>query len=150
MNLVYIALGSNLGNKKENLDKAINLLNSRVGEVTKKSSYLITKPVDMQSDEDFLNACIELQTVFNPEELLNHLKKIEIELGRKSNSKGKNESRSIDVDIIFFNQIIYNSNELKIPHTRYHLREFVLTPLMEISSNLYDPLLKLTLKQLIN
>jgi len=150
MNLVYIALGSNLGNKKENLDKAINLLNSSVGKVTKKSTYLVTKPVEMQSDENFLNACIELQTVFNPEELLNHMKNIEIELGRESNSKGKNESRTIDLDIIFFNQLIYNSNELKIPHPRYHLREFVLTPLMEISSNLYDPLLKLTLKQLIN
>lgn len=150
INLVYLSLGSNLGDKKKNLNKAIDLLNLRVGKITKHSSYITTKAVDMLDADDFVNACVELCTPLKPEELLNQLKKIEIELGRDSNSKGKNESRTIDLDIIFFNQLIYQSEELIIPHPRYHKREFVLIPLIEIAPNSYDPLLKLTLKQLIN
>lgn len=143
-------MGSNLGDKKNNLDKAIQLLNSRVGKITKQSKYIITKPVDIQNADDFLNACVEINTVLKPEELLIQLKKIEIELGRNIHSKGKNESRTIDLDIIFFNRLNYESKELKIPHSKYHLREFVLIPLSELDSNLFDPNLKLTLKQLIN
>ena len=150
INRVYISLGSNLGERKENLNKAIDLLNSRVGKVTNQSNYINTKPVDMKNADDFINACIEIQTSYNPLELLSQLKKIEIELGRQSNSKGKNESRTIDLDIIFFNQLIFNSEELKIPHPRYHLREFVLHPLSELNHKISDPCLKLTLKQLIN
>ncbi|MBM3452457.1 MAG: 2-amino-4-hydroxy-6-hydroxymethyldihydropteridine diphosphokinase [Bacteroidetes bacterium] len=133
LNLVYISLGSNLGDKKDNLDKAINMLHLRIGKVTKQSTYITTKPEDMQNAGDFLNACVEIYTIFNPEELLNQLKKIEFEFGRDPSSKGKYESRIIDLDIIFFNQLIYESNKLKIPHPKYHLREFVLIPLREIN-----------------
>jgi 2-amino-4-hydroxy-6-hydroxymethyldihydropteridine diphosphokinase len=150
LNCVYISMGSNLGDKKDNLDKAINLLNSKVGKVAKQSTYIVTKAVGMQNADDFLNACIELHTSLKPLELLSQLKEIEIELGRQSNSKGKYESRTIDLDIIFFNQLIFSSKELTIPHPKYHLRDFVLIPLLEINSNIIDPLIHLKLKQLIN
>lgn len=150
INLVYLSLGSNIGDKKKYIDKAIDILNTRIGKITNQSKYHTTPAVDMPNADDFVNVCVELQTIFKPEELLNQLKIIEIELGRDKNSKGKNKSRKIDLDIIFFNQLIYCSKDLIIPHPRYHLRKFVLIPLIEIAPRICDPSLKLSLKELIN
>ena len=150
INVSYIALGSNIGDKKAHLDNAISVLNATIGKVTKQARYIETEPVEMQTKDLFLNTCIEFETALSAQELLRELKKIEEQLGRSANSKGQYESRTIDLDVIFFNQLIFQSKELTIPHPRYHLREFVLNPMHELNPNLLDPCLKLTLKQLIN
>ena len=150
INTAYIAIGSNLGDKKSHLDNAIQLLNSTIGNVTKQADYIETEPIGMLSKDLFLNTCIELKTPLSAKELLDELKKIELDFGRKPSSKGKNESRILDLDIIFFNQSIYSSIDLTIPHPRYHSRNFVLYPLKQINEHFIDPSLKLTLKQLIN
>jgi dihydroneopterin aldolase/2-amino-4-hydroxy-6-hydroxymethyldihydropteridine diphosphokinase len=118
--------------------------------VTKQADYIETEPINMLSKDLFLNTCIELKTPLSAIELLVELKKIEETFGRNPGSKGKNESRTLDLDIIFFNKLIYSSIDLTIPHPRYHLRHFVLYPLKQIHENFMDPCLKLTLKQLIN
>ena len=150
LNLAFIALGSNLGNREENINKAIELINSTIGKVIKQAKNIETEPVDMYNANLFMNTCIEVQTSLNVEYLLEELKNIEINLGRPSNSKGKNESRTIDLDIIFYNQIIYSSENLTIPHPNYHKRDFVLVPMLELDNQFIDPKTKITLKQLIN
>jgi 2-amino-4-hydroxy-6-hydroxymethyldihydropteridine diphosphokinase len=150
INIAYIALGSNLGDKKSHLDNAIQILNSTIGNVIKQADYIETEPIDMLSKDLFLNTCIELKTPLSAIKLLVELKKIEENFGRNPSSKGKNESRTLDLDIIFFNQLIYSSIDLTIPHPRYHVRDFVLYPLKQINEHFVDPCLKLTIKQLIN
>jgi 2-amino-4-hydroxy-6-hydroxymethyldihydropteridine diphosphokinase len=150
INVAYIALGSNIGDKKAHLDNAISILNTTIGKVTKQARYIETEPVEMKTKDLFLNTCIEFETALSEKELLIALKKIEEQLGRSARSKGQYESRTIDLDIIFFKQLTLQSIELTIPHPRYHLREFVLNPLHELNPNLLDPCIKLTLKQLIN
>lgn len=150
LNLAFIALGSNLGNREENINKAIELINSTIGKVIKQAKNIETEPVDMYNANLFMNTCIEVQTSLNVEYMLDELKKIEINLGRPANSKGKNESRTIDLDIIFYNQIVYSSENLTIPHPNYHKRDFVLVPMLELDNQFIDPKTKITLKQLIN
>lgn len=150
LNRVFIALGSNLGNREENINKAIEVINSTVGKVIKQAKNIETEPVDMSNSNLFINTCIEVQTSLNVEYLLEELKNIEINLGRPANSKGKNESRTIDLDIIFYNQIVYYSENLTIPHPNYHKRDFVLVPMLELDNQFIDPKTKITLKQLIN
>jgi 2-amino-4-hydroxy-6-hydroxymethyldihydropteridine diphosphokinase len=150
INVSYIALGSNIGDKKANLDNAISILNTTIGKVTKQARYIETEPVEMQTKELFLNTCIEFETAFSAKELLRELKKIEEKLGRSAHSKGQYESRTIDLDILFFNQVVFQSTELTIPHPRYHLRDFVIYPLMEVNDRIIDPKSMLSLKQLIN
>jgi 2-amino-4-hydroxy-6-hydroxymethyldihydropteridine diphosphokinase len=150
LNRVFIALGSNLGNREENINKAIEVINSTIGKVIKQAKNIETEPVDMSNSNLFINTCIEVQTSLNVEYLLEELKNIEINLGRPANSKGKNESRTIDLDIIFYNQIVYSSENLTIPHPNYHKRDFVLVPMLELDNQFIDPKTKITLKQLIN
>ena len=150
LNLAFIALGSNLGNREGNINKAIELINSTIGKVIKQAKNIETEPVDMYNANLFMNTCIEVQTSLNVEYMLDELKKIEINLGRPANSKGKNESRTIDLDIIFYNQIVYSSENLTIPHPNYHKRDFVLVPMLELDNQFIDPKTKITLKQLIN
>jgi 2-amino-4-hydroxy-6-hydroxymethyldihydropteridine diphosphokinase len=150
LNRVFIALGSNLGNREENINKAIEVINSTIGKVIKQAKNIETEPVDMSNSNLFINTCIEVQTSLNVEYLLEELKNIEINLGRPANSKGKNESRTIDLDIIFYNQIVYYSENLTIPHLNYHKRDFVLVPMLELDNQFIDPKTKITLKQLIN
>jgi 2-amino-4-hydroxy-6-hydroxymethyldihydropteridine diphosphokinase len=150
INVAYIALGSNIGDRKAHLDKAISVLNATIGKVTKQARYIETEPVEMQTKDLFLNTCIEFETALSAKELLMALKKIEEQLGRSSCSKGQYESRTIDLDIIFFNQVAFQSTELTIPHPRYHVRDFVIYPLMEINDRIIDPKSMLSLKQLIN
>lgn len=150
LNRVYISLGSNLGNREDTIYKSIEQLNLHVGKVVKQANLIETEPVEMKNAELFINTCVELLTSLTVEELLNELKQIEINLGRSSQSKGNNESRTIDLDILFYNNLVYSTENLSIPHPRYHKRDFVLIPLLELNNNLADPRTKLTLKQLIN
>ena len=131
---VYIAIGSNIGNKKNNLLIAIQQIKESIGSVTEISSFLENKAQGFETQNTFLNACIICITKLSPIETLNILKKIEINMGRK-NSQGFYEDRIIDLDIIFYDQLVYESDVLTIPHKKYKDRDFVLIPLSELSPN---------------
>ena len=145
--MIYIALGSNIGNKEQNITKAIALLKQQEEvKVTKVSSIYETKPVGYQNQPNFLNCTIEIQTNLSPEELLNLTKSIEIKLKRKKTIK--NGPRTIDLDILFYKNLIINTKNLTIPHPRLHKRRFVLDPLNEIAPNHNHQILKKTIKKL--
>lgn len=129
---VYIALGSNIGDKSKNLCRAIEEINSLIGEVTEVSSFFENEPQGFKSDNIFVNACIICKTNLNPLATLKELKNIEKKMGRKKTNEIYKD-RIIDLDIIFFDKLIYNSDKLTIPHKEYKNRNFVLIPLKELS-----------------
>ncbi len=124
-----IALGSNIGEPKENLDLAIALLNEAT-EVQKTSSYFVTKPVGYTDQPDFLNAVCIIESELPAIELLNMLRGIEKAMGRERIIKWG--PRSIDLDIIQYGSLLSNADELTLPHPRAHERKFVLEPWFEI------------------
>jgi 2-amino-4-hydroxy-6-hydroxymethyldihydropteridine diphosphokinase len=129
---VYIALGSNIGDKSKNLIRAIEEINTLIGEVTEVSSFFENEPQGFKSDNIFVNACIICKTNLNPLATLKKLKNIEKKMGRKKTNEVYKD-RIIDLDIIFFDKLIYNSEKLTIPHKEYKNRSFVLIPLKELS-----------------
>ncbi len=147
---VIIALGSNLGNRLNTINSAIHKIESEVGPIINIADCIETTPFEMESVENFLNSCIEIETKLTAWEVLKKLQKIEIHLGRPEKTKGKNESRTIDLDIIFYDSQVIETTELSIPHKEYHTRGFVLIPLLQIAPNFIDPSKYLTVKQLIN
>jgi len=129
---VYIALGSNIGDKSKNLVRAIEEINTLIGEVTEVSSFFENEPQGFKSDNIFVNACIICKTNLNPLATLKELKNIEKKMGRKKTNEVYKD-RIIDLDIIFFDKLIYKSEKLTIPHKEYKNRSFVLIPLKELS-----------------
>ncbi len=140
----YLSLGSNLGNKLENLQLAVNLIGQNVGRVTKISSVYKTKSWGFKSD-DFFNICIEVATNLNPENLLDTVLRIEEKLGRVRNTTDAYKARIIDIDVLLFDDEIIFYNNLKVPHPKMLERKFVLVPLTEIASNVKHPIAKKTI-----
>lgn len=140
MNKVYIALGSNLGNRQKNILDAIELLHTNLLEI-KQSEIYETEAVGMESGHfhPFMNAVIFGSTNLEAHELLSFLLETELKLGRVRNSEKGHFSRVIDLDLLIFNQDISNHNNLILPHPRMHERLFVLKPLMEINPELEIP-----------
>lgn len=129
----FLSLGSNLGDKEENLRKAINLINEKAGKVTKTSSFINTEPWGFSSDNLFVNACVEIDTTLTPQELLAATKQIETVMGRKQKSiNGTYNDRIIDIDILLYGDITVDEENLKIPHPHMYERDFVMIPLKEI------------------
>lgn len=126
---VFLGLGSNLGDRRKNLDAAIEKIR-RLGTVTKISSYHETTPVGFIDQPDFLNAVLELQTELTPRALLTELLKIEADLGRIRDQRWG--PRTIDLDILLYDNLQINEPDLIIPHPRMKEREFVMKPLQEI------------------
>ena len=118
MNKVTLLLGSNLGNKKNNITSAINLIDSKIGLILKKTKIIESEPEDYYSSNNYLNIGIIVSTDLSPIKLLKSIKEIERSLGRINDSyfSGKYEDRTIDIDIIYFNSITYYSASLNIPH----------------------------------
>lgn len=142
---VCIGLGSNVGDKAGNLREALRLLTcSRAAEITLRavSSLYRTAPVGYLDQDWFLNAAAHAGTQLNPRELLNRLLAIESELGRVRTVP--NGPRTIDLDILFWGDLVVNEDDLVIPHPRLHERLFVLEPLAEIAPDLRHPLLGVT------
>ncbi|MGC4019533.1 MAG: 2-amino-4-hydroxy-6-hydroxymethyldihydropteridine diphosphokinase [Muricomes sp.] len=134
----YIALGSNMGDKQQYLDGAVKSLNDAPGcHVVKTSSWLITPPYGVTDQDDFLNGCLKLRTLLSPEELLDLLHQIEQEANRERIIRWG--PRTLDLDIIFYDDLILESDELCIPHAEVHKRDFVLTPLQEIAPYKHHP-----------
>ena len=136
---VYLSLGTNMGDKKKNLLEAIGKIGKLENtKVTSQSTILETEPFGYTEQDMFLNACIEIKTLFTPQELLEKLLNIELEMGRVRTIKWG--PRIIDIDILFFDDEIIQDKNLAVPHPWISERMFVLEPLCEIAPNLIHPL----------
>lgn len=135
---VFLGLGSNLGDREENIRKAISLIGERVGLVIRQSSLIETEPWGFESDNKFLNAVILCETTLTPRQVLRATQKIERELGklRKHSTRRTPLSiyhdRPIDIDILLYDDLTIDEPDLKIPHPLMHERDFVMIPLKEI------------------
>ena len=148
MNIAYLLLGGNLGDRLQNLHKALILINKMAGATTKKSNIFVTAAWGNENQADFYNQAICINTTLSALDLLSILLKIEEELGRKRTYK-KWQERTMDIDILFYNDVIIDTMQLKIPHPFIQDRKFVLIPLMEIAKDFIHPVLKKNISQLL-
>lgn len=145
MHRVYLGLGSNLGDRHQHLEQAISLINERVGEVIRRSSFIETEPWGFESGNTFLNGVILCETTLAPRKVLKATQQIERELGKTRKHATVRSSlstlhsplstykdRPIDIDILLYDNLTIDEPDLKIPHPLMHQRDFVMIPLNEI------------------
>lgn len=146
--IAYIALGSNMGDKELNLQQAIDKINlNKKTEVTKVSKFYVTDPVGVVEQDQFLNGAIAIKTLLTPDELITRLLEIETELKRVRTIKWG--PRTIDLDVLLYDELITSSEEIVIPHPRMHERPFVLQPLNDIAPYVMHPILGRRVFQLL-
>ncbi|TET46872.1 2-amino-4-hydroxy-6-hydroxymethyldihydropteridine diphosphokinase [Candidatus Aerophobetes bacterium] len=143
---VYIGLGSNRGDRLKNLKDSLSHIKREI-EIRRVSSLYLTEPVGMEGSW-FLNCVLEGETELDPNELMETLLAIEKEMGRVR--KKKKEERIIDLDLLLYQGRVLKEKGLILPHPRLHKRRFVLVPLVEINPHLYHPVLKRTVKEILN
>ncbi len=144
----YLALGSNLENRAYFLQKAVFLLHERAGSIQKISPVYEAPAWGFESDP-FLNCCLSLETSLSPQELLEVVLRIESELGRERRNVSGYQSRTIDIDILYYDNLITDSETLKVPHPQLEQRRFVLKPLADIAPQCYHPVLKKDTRNLL-
>ena len=150
MAIVFLGLGSNLGNRNEQLLAAINLLSEKAGNNPVFSDFYETEPWGYSSPNPYLNVAVQLKTSLSPFELLTVTQQIERELGRTTKTKeGQYADRHIDIDILMYDDLILQTPELVLPHPRMHQRLFVLQPLAAIAPKLLHPVLNKTIMELL-
>ena len=148
MSKVYLSIGSNKGNRSILINKAIDEIEKKVGIIISRSSIYQSKSWGFDSN-DFYNLCLLIDTDIMPKSLLINLKKIEKSMGRE-NVDGSYSDRFIDIDILFYDNITTDSEDLKIPHPKIEIRKFVLVPMLEIADDYVHPILNKTIKELYN
>lgn len=149
--LVYLSLGTNLGNKEENLRTAMTLIEEQVGTITSQSALYASAPWGFDSENTFLNNAISVETSLTPEELLSTTQRIEHTLGRTHKSvDGQYSDRLIDIDILLYDDVVMHTPSLTLPHPLMHRRLFVLEPLSEIAPTMIHPLLQKDITTLCN
>lgn len=139
--IAYLGLGSNLGDKHENLNKAIRNIEKLIGEIERQSAFYATEPWGFESKNSFINACVKVKTDLSPRQLLEATQSIERAMGRKEKShNGQYHDRLIDIDILLYDNLHVNEPDLIIPHPLMEEREFVMVPLKEILNDRKQPL----------
>ncbi len=147
MSIVYVGIGSNLGNREKNCLRSIDLLEKNGIVVRQRSSVYETMPWGVRDQPLFLNMVIEVETELKPQELLELLKNVEIEVGREKSARWG--PRTIDLDILLYEDITLDKDTLTIPHPLLHKRDFVLVPLCEIAPGIKHPVLQSTMCELL-
>lgn len=150
MALVYLGLGTNLGDKERNLSAAIIALSMEVGEFIKQSSFYSSRAWGFESENEFLNAVVLLDTNLLPFDLLAKTQKIERDLGRETKSVNGYADRLIDIDILFYDNLVIDHPILKIPHPLIAERDFVIIPLAEIAPDLVHPVSGERMQEMLN
>lgn len=146
---VYVGLGTNLGNKEENLRTAVYLINRKIGKVISLSSFYETAAWGFVSEHTFLNAAACIETTLSPTDILHVTQEIEREMGRKQKSvQGVYSDRPIDIDILLYDNLTLQTPELTIPHPLMTERRFVMEPLAEIAPEFIHPVLHQSLSKL--
>jgi len=149
-NQVYLLLGGNQGDVRSVFLQTLGLIRASVGTIKTLSPVYRSEPWGFETGESFLNQVVIVNTALDPEDLLKEILDIEKKMGRVRNDEnGKYSSRPIDIDILFYNDIIINSHDLIVPHPRLHLRNFTLVPLNDISPDFYHPVFKRTISDLV-
>lgn len=152
---VYISLGTNLGDKEQNLRNAVQKIEEQIGKVVSLSAFYMTAPWGFTSENSFLNAAACVQTDLSPLDVLQETQKIERELGRtKKSVNGAYSDRLIDIDLLLYEDLIISATspagaELNLPHPLMAERDFVMKPLAEIAPELVHPVLGKTMKEIL-
>jgi len=148
MKKVFLGIGANLGNRENNIFLAVEKIRELIGPVINVSPVYETEPWGFKSENKFLNIVIEVETKIKPSGLLGRLMMIESLLGRVRDGK-QYTSRTIDIDILLYNNKVLETKVLVIPHPRMHERKFVLVPLCEIAPDMVHPVLKKNIRELL-
>lgn len=150
MKSIFLSLGSNLGNKKEIIDKALYAIDKRIGRVLKKSHFYETQPWGYISSNNFFNICIEIESNLSPFDILNISKMIEIDFHRTEKTTNVYKDRTLDIDILFYQNNIIRTAHLIIPHIEVNFRKFVLVPMNEIAYDFVHPITKKTISETLS
>jgi 2-amino-4-hydroxy-6-hydroxymethyldihydropteridine diphosphokinase len=148
MNRVYLLLGSNLNDRNHLISQSRKLVNEMIGEIISSSSVYESDPWGFQSENKFLNQVLHVDSRLDPYQVLDQIIEIEESLGRKRDTVLGYQSRIIDIDILFYNNLVIQNERLIIPHPRIHERMFVLIPMNELAEGLIHPVLNKTIGQL--
>ena len=146
---VYLSTGGNIGNRKFYLDNASSQIKKRIGRTLKKSSIYESDPWGFKSETRFLNQVLSVETIMSPYEILFEINKIETLYERKRTDAEGYMSRTLDIDILFYDNLTVNDRFLKIPHPEIHRRLFILKPLEEIAPELIHPIFNMNISRLI-
>ena len=146
---VYLLLGGNLGDRNYYIQRSEQLINSELGAIINRSSIYETEPWGFQHNQNFYNRVVVINTLLNPQELLEKIHNIENDLGRKRVSQ-QYSARTIDIDILFYDDLILNEPNLIIPHSQLHNRKFTLEPLCEIKPEFIHPLMNISVSELLS
>ena len=149
MHQVFLSIGGNLGNKRANFDKVYTHIQNELGCIVLRSSVYETPAWGFDSEDPFWNQVLCIETHLNPSEILDNIEKIDAVFGRKRSENGYS-SREMDIDILYFDDRIFNNENLTIPHPLLHKRLFVLVPLAEIAPDFVHPVLKLSSLEMLN
>lgn len=149
MSVVYLSLGSNLGDRESIIEQSIKEIGKRIGKITKVSHKYETEPWGFSSTNKFINMAVEVYSQLSPKELSDRVHQIEFDLGRRRNPNANGyEDRVIDIDILLIDNIISNDKDLTLPHPKMHLREFVILPLCEIAPRIIHPVLGISIEEI--
>jgi len=146
-NPVFLLLGANLGSRKATLQEAIELISEQIAPITTQSSIYETAPWGVTAQPAYLNQVVGLSTYLHPIDILERCLKIEKQLGRQRRERW--DSRTIDIDILYYDSLVMKMTDLVIPHPRLHERRFTLVPLTEIAAEFVHPSLKKSSKELL-
>lgn len=150
MNRCVLLMGGNLGNVPVTFFEAKKLLAERVGEIEIESSVYVSSAWGFETDDPFYNQVLVVNTMYSAEELLDRLLEIEKHFGRTRKVGQGYQSRTLDLDILFFNQEVIHTANIQIPHPRLHLRNFTLVPLAELMQDFVHPVLGVKIKELLD